>query len=149
MSEIRPDDWRLTGEGRMTDKQRKMLNAVCGDLSAHLSWHGNRLGKDDWRHMISGTILGWRMMPGIDRGEGAPGFIMLGGSSLSLSRSQAAEAIKIGNRILLLSPHPGQVKAELNGLDRTDQSPEKAARLEAEIHDLLFAQPVEATGAAR
>ena len=60
-----------------------------------------------------------------------------------------AEAIKIGNRILLLSPHPGQVKAELNGLDRTDQSPEKAAKLEAEIHDLLFAQPVEATGAAR
>ena len=25
-----------------------------------------------------------------------------------------AEAIKIGNRILLLSPHPGRVKAELN-----------------------------------
>lgn len=60
-----------------------------------------------------------------------------------------AEAIKVGNRILLLSPHPGQVKAELNGLDRSDQSPEKAAKLEAEIHDLLFAQPVEATGAAR
>src|SRR6201994_4369200 len=27
------------------------------------------------------------------------------------------EAIKIGTRILLLSPHPGQVKAELNSLD--------------------------------
>jgi hypothetical protein len=26
------------------------------------------------------------------------------------------EAVKIGNRILLLSPHPGQVKAELNSL---------------------------------
>ena len=105
MSEIRPDDWRLTGEGRMTDKQRKMLNAVCGDLSAHLSWHGNRLGKDDWRHMISGTILGWRMMPGIDRGEGAPGFIMLGGSSLSLSRSQAAEAITVAIQI---GDHPDE-----------------------------------------
>ncbi len=60
-----------------------------------------------------------------------------------------AEAIKIGNRILLLSPHPGQVKAELNGLDRSDQSPAKAAELEAEIHDLLFSQPVETTGATR
>ena len=29
-----------------------------------------------------------------------------------------AEAIKIGSRILLLSPHPGQVKAELNSLPR-------------------------------
>ena len=28
------------------------------------------------------------------------------------------EAIKIGSRILLLSPHPGQVKAELNSLPR-------------------------------
>jgi NitT/TauT family transport system ATP-binding protein len=28
------------------------------------------------------------------------------------------EAIKIGNRILLLSPHPGQVKAEINSLPR-------------------------------
>ena len=28
------------------------------------------------------------------------------------------EAIKIGNRILLLSPHPGQVKAEINSVPR-------------------------------
>lgn len=86
-------DWKQTGEGRMTDAQRKMLNACCGDLAAQLSWHGNRLSKDDWRHMLSGTVLGWRMMPAIDRGEGAAGFIMLGGSSLNLSKSQAADAI--------------------------------------------------------
>src|SRR5580704_13080096 len=28
------------------------------------------------------------------------------------------EAIRIGSRILLLSPHPGQVKAEINSLSR-------------------------------
>ena len=88
-----PADWKATGEGRMTDAQRRMLNGVCGDLAAQLSWHGNRLTKDDWRHMLAGTMLGWRMMPAIDRGEGAAGFIMLGGSSLNLSKSQAAEAI--------------------------------------------------------
>ena len=93
---LSPDQWNVKGEGRMTDAQRRMLNAVCGDLAAQLRWHGNRLGKDDWRHLLSGTVLGWRMMPGVDRGEGAPGFIMLGGSSLSLSRTQAAEAIALG-----------------------------------------------------
>ncbi|MEJ7746326.1 MAG: recombination protein NinB [Luteimonas sp.] len=92
-------DWDVTGEGRMTDKQRRMLNGVCGDLAAQVVWHGNRIDKDGWRHLLSGTILGWRMMPAIDRGEGAPGFIMLGGSSLSLSRSQAAEAITMGVHI--------------------------------------------------
>ena len=79
----------------MTDAQRRMLNAVCGDLARQLAWHGFRLSKEDWRHFLAGTMLGWRMMPGIDRGQG-PGFIMLGGSSLSLSKSQAADAITQG-----------------------------------------------------
>lgn len=87
----------------MSEKQRRMLNAVCGDLAVQLHWHGNRLSKDDWRHMLSGTVLGWRMMPAIDRGEGAAGFIMLGGSSLKLSKTQAADAITVA---LQIGDHP-------------------------------------------
>lgn len=86
-------EWEVDGSGRMTDKQRRMLNACCGDLAAQVVWHGNRLSKDDWRHMLAGTMAGWRMMLGIDRGEGAPGFIMLGGSSLNLSKTMAKDAI--------------------------------------------------------
>jgi NitT/TauT family transport system ATP-binding protein len=52
------------------------------------------------------------------------------------------EAVKIGNRILLLSPHPGQVKAELNGVP-PGASPNVIAALEARIHDMLFADRVE------
>jgi NitT/TauT family transport system ATP-binding protein len=51
------------------------------------------------------------------------------------------EAVKIGNRILLLSPHPGQVKAELNSASR-DGDPHATAALEARIHTMLFADPV-------
>ena len=53
------------------------------------------------------------------------------------------EAVKIGNRILLLSPHPGQVKAELNsdGSDAVD--PTSGKRLSERIHELLFADQVE------
>ena len=98
-----PADWQLQGSERMTPKQQRMLNAVCGDLSAQLSWHGNRLSKDDWRHMLAGTMLGWRMMPAIDRGEGAAGFIMLGGSSLNLTKTQAAEAI---TQAVQIGDHP-------------------------------------------
>jgi NitT/TauT family transport system ATP-binding protein len=53
------------------------------------------------------------------------------------------EAVKIGSRILLLSPHPGQVKAELNSLPRGAADPEPALALERRIHDLLFADAVE------
>jgi NitT/TauT family transport system ATP-binding protein len=55
-----------------------------------------------------------------------------------------AEAIKVGSRILLLSPHPGQVKAELNSVPRTGAAPDAARLLEDRIHEMLFAEPVEA-----
>jgi NitT/TauT family transport system ATP-binding protein len=49
-----------------------------------------------------------------------------------------AEAIKIGNRILLLSPHPGRVIAEIRDIDRASMTDGSATQLEKEIHDLLF-----------
>ncbi|MDE2120066.1 MAG: ABC transporter ATP-binding protein [Betaproteobacteria bacterium] len=49
------------------------------------------------------------------------------------------EAIKLGNRILLLSPHPGQVRAELQGLPRGHHDRAAAEALEARINELLFA----------
>jgi NitT/TauT family transport system ATP-binding protein len=52
------------------------------------------------------------------------------------------EAIRIGSRILLLSPHPGQVKAELNSLP-FDAPATAATDLEARIHGMLFADAVE------
>lgn len=85
-------DWKLAGNSRMTDAQRRLLNAACGDLE-QMRWHDNRLSKDDWRHFLSGTVLGWRMLPGIDMGKGPRGFVMLGGSSLNMTRTQATDAI--------------------------------------------------------
>ena len=53
------------------------------------------------------------------------------------------EAVKIGSRILLLSPHPGQVKAELNSLPRDSADGEAAHALQERIHNMLFADEVE------
>jgi NitT/TauT family transport system ATP-binding protein len=52
-----------------------------------------------------------------------------------------AEAIRIGNRILLLSPHPGRVKAEVRDVDQVSSEDGSAGQLEQEIHHLLFAEP--------
>ncbi len=48
------------------------------------------------------------------------------------------EAIKIGSRILLLSPHPGEVKAELNSVTGAAE----AADLERRIQRMLFSQDI-------
>ena len=53
------------------------------------------------------------------------------------------EAITIGSRILLLSPRPGQVKAELNSAPRGDLDVERRKSLEDRIHHMLFEDQVE------
>lgn len=83
----------------ISDQQRKLFNAACGDLAAQISWHGNRLSKDDFRHLIAGTVLGWRLMPAIDMGTGAAGFVMLGGSSLNLLKAECTDAITMAFHI--------------------------------------------------
>lgn len=56
------------------------------------------------------------------------------------------EAVKVGNRILLLSPHPGQVKAELNSTGEDDVDPSVGCKLSDKIHKMLFADQVEEPG---
>jgi len=52
------------------------------------------------------------------------------------------EAVLLGNRILLLSPHPGQVKAELNS-DGSDPVGADGKTLSQRIQDMLFADEIE------
>jgi NitT/TauT family transport system ATP-binding protein len=52
------------------------------------------------------------------------------------------EAVKIGNRILLLTPHPGQVKAEINSVPRGGDSTAASAELGQKIHTMLFADKI-------
>ena len=98
-------------QSMLSREQQKLLNAACGDLADQIIWHGQRLSKDDWRHLIAGTILGWRMMPAIDRGEGAAGFIMLGGSSLNMSKAESTDAITMAFHV---GDHPEEQGLKCN-----------------------------------
>lgn len=55
------------------------------------------------------------------------------------------EAIIIGNRVLLLSPHPGEVRAELNCHDyaHSDHGAAGFSALQQTIEDMLFSERVE------
>jgi NitT/TauT family transport system ATP-binding protein len=53
------------------------------------------------------------------------------------------EAVLIGNRILLLSPHPGQVKGELNSDGSDPPDPASGRKLSDRIHEMLFADRIE------
>jgi NitT/TauT family transport system ATP-binding protein len=58
------------------------------------------------------------------------------------------EAVVVGNRILLMSPHPGQVKAEMNS-DGTDEVGADGHKLSERIHHMLFADAIEEENVAR
>jgi NitT/TauT family transport system ATP-binding protein len=51
------------------------------------------------------------------------------------------EAVRLGTRILLLTPHPGQVRAELAGLPPERLGTADQTALERRIHGLLFEEP--------
>lgn len=48
------------------------------------------------------------------------------------------EAVLVGSRILLLSPHPGRVRAEMGSTGEDVVDPSSGQRLTERIHDLLF-----------
>ena len=56
------------------------------------------------------------------------------------------EAVRLGTRILLLTPHPGQVRAELAGLPADRLGTEAQADLERRIHGLLFEESARRAG---
>ena len=96
MAEEVKRDWEERGNAKISEAQKRMFNAICGCLT-QIHWHGNKLNKDDWRHLLSAVSAGQRMMPGWHYGDDRPtGVIMLGRSSLSLTRSQASDAITMG-----------------------------------------------------
>jgi NitT/TauT family transport system ATP-binding protein len=49
------------------------------------------------------------------------------------------EAIRVGSRILLMSAHPGQVRAEVNSRG-TDDADASGRQLSARIHEILFGE---------
>ena len=54
------------------------------------------------------------------------------------------EAVIVGSRILIMSPHPGQVKAELNAHDQSHATigQDDFAELQNKIHNMIFADRV-------
>lgn len=100
---LAPADWKLAGNEPMTAKQRRMLNAVCGDLAAQVVWYGRHMDKDSWRHFIAAVILKQPMVPGMDLGDGERGFVVLQRSSKELTKAQAAEAI---TALIVLGDNP-------------------------------------------
>ena len=64
---------------------------MCQDVARQIVWHGQRLSKDDWRHMfVASYRKGQKAVPGIDGG-----FVVLGASSRDLSIAECSDVMEI------------------------------------------------------
>lgn len=79
--------------GTRTLEQNDKLQAVCGDIARQVVWHGQKLSRDDWRHVLVASYRkGQRAVPGIDGG-----FVVLGASSKDLSVAECGDVIELAH----------------------------------------------------
>ena len=78
-------------KSQRSSEQNKKLNAMCGDLAEQVLWHGQAIGKDDWRHMfVAAYRKEQRIVPGINGG-----FVVLGASSRRLTVAECSDVIEM------------------------------------------------------
>jgi hypothetical protein len=79
--------------GTRTLAQNDKLQSVCGDIARQVTWHGQKLSRDDWRHILVASYRkGQRAVPGIDGG-----FVVLGASSKDLSVTECSDVIEVAH----------------------------------------------------
>lgn len=66
--------------------QNRRLWAMLADISAQVTWHGQKLSSEDWKHVFSAALNRTRVCPGIDGG-----FVVLGQSTSQMTRLEMSE----------------------------------------------------------
>ena len=118
----------------------KFLQATTDEERAHYDWMGYIGNFVAISAFLPLPFAGYWLAKEIYAYSQTLGLTMMGGA---FSWLFIIQAVLIGNRILLLSPHPGQVKAELNSDGSDPVDPLTGRKLSDRIHDMLFADRVE------
>ena len=87
---LRPLVVEIKEMNRNLDQNAKMW-AVLTDVANQVEWYGQKLGKDDWKHMFTASLNKMRVVPAID----GHGFVGLGYSTSKMSVREMADLIEL------------------------------------------------------
>lgn len=75
-------------EQRSNEQNRKMW-ACLQDIAEQVTWHGIKLDAEDWKHLVTASLKGQRIVPGINGG-----FVALGKSTSKMTKEEMSEVIE-------------------------------------------------------
>ncbi|CAB5657166.1 NinB protein [Aeromonas hydrophila] len=71
--------------------QNSMLWACLTDISEQVNWHGRKLSKEDWKHVLSAALYQQDVVPNID----GTGFVVLGKSTSKMTVREMRDLIEL------------------------------------------------------
>ncbi|MEL3922117.1 recombination protein NinB [Aeromonas enteropelogenes] len=71
--------------------QNSMLWACLTDIAEQVVWHGRKLSKDDWKHVLSAALYQQDVVPNIN----GSGFVVLGKSTSKMTVREMRELIEL------------------------------------------------------
>lgn len=71
--------------------QNSMLWACLTDIAEQVVWHGRKLAKEDWKHVISAALYQQDVVPNID----GNGFVVLGKSTSKMTVREMRDLIEL------------------------------------------------------
>lgn len=77
-------------EATRTNEQNRLLWPLLTCLAKQITWHGQKLTPDDWKHMLTSSLKKQRVVPGIDGG-----FVVMGLSTSKMSKADFSELVEL------------------------------------------------------
>jgi hypothetical protein len=82
-------DLTIKKEKRSSEQNRKLW-ATLGEIANQVEWYGEKLTADDWKHILSASLIKQRAVPGIDGG-----FVVLGLSTSKMDKAEMSELLEL------------------------------------------------------
>ena len=74
-------------------EQNAMMWSCLTDIANHVVWHGRKLSKEDWKHMLSAALFRQDVVPNID----GTGFVALGKSTSKMTVREMRDLIELAH----------------------------------------------------
>lgn len=77
-------------EPTRTNEQNRLLWPLLTCLAKQVDWYGQKLAPDDWKHLLTASLVKQRAVPGIDGG-----FVVMGLSTSQMPKSVFSALIEL------------------------------------------------------